>query len=391
MRYSEDMQTSSGADGPTVHVLDSEKLLVGDIVVTRSPKSPMSELIQAVTGSEYSHAMVITTPPMAVESTRRGVTRFKISRLMIRDRDSIRVLRLRDRHSYDQALRHVARRADAAVAREYATADAVLSILAAVPQVEKGRYFCSQLVADVYAREGIALLPGTDPAKVTPGMLLSSPLLRDITNEVLRVPSFVEFVFAEGLVDGDFESIYQAEIEIRQHLAKTLVNLLKEYNFNVTSVDEAIAVVLAGHMNKEPWCEELDNAVHKAFHESGLVDFWKQGIPEGIYHFDLDVVDFIRTEPEHVKVLGHQLLELYKGMLSDKLKAVEYWEKDVQQLYQVVVYITGRESVYFTLLRMSEDRLWATYRLKETLRRTVEIVAHAISVSIVDNNESRSQ
>lgn len=369
----------NAADELPVHVVDTDRLLPGDVIVTRSPKSLMSEFIQAATQSEYSHAMIVTTPPLTVESTARGVTRFKISRMMIKDASSIRVLRLKERSLHAQALERLARRADAAVAREYAFADAVLAIFTGVPKVEKGRYFCSQLVAEMYATEGIQLFEDIEPAKITPGMLPESVKLEDITDRVLRVPSFVEFMFSDGLVDGDADTLYNTEIEIRQRLAKSLVRSLRPYGADITSVDEALAFLMKGYKDEAPWVTEVDGLMNDALRESGLVDYWSGAFPAGIYHLDLDVVDFMRQDPIAFRLIAPGLRDLYNGMLADKYKAVEYWERDVQQLYQVVVYVTGRESVFYTFLRMSEERLWSTFRMRETVRRALEIVEHAIA------------
>lgn len=361
-------------DESSVCLIDPEKVLPGDVVLTRNPKSPISHAIQAATGSEFSHAFLITNPPMAVESTPRGVTRFKINRLMIDDRANVRVLRLKNRDQYRESLKKIVAHAEHAIAREYATADAALSVFRSVPQIQEGQYFCSQLVADVYLRERIELLPGMKASKVTPGALLSSPLLSDVTAEAVRRPSFLEYRFADGIVTGDIDAAYVNEIRVRQQMARALSAEMARYGFAGQTLEEVVAFVLAAHIQKWPFAQEVDALVDNALHEYGLVEYWQRHVPSAVYYFDLDMYELMNADPRYFKLTAQQHRDLFAGMLADKEKTVDYWRNDVQQLHQVVAAITGRPGTYFTLLRISEERYWSTLRMLSTVHRTIAFI-----------------
>jgi hypothetical protein len=82
------------------YLLRVERLHAGDIILTKSPGQAGSELIRAVTFSDYSHAILVLNvdPPYGIESSDYGVVKFRLDRFAVREPQNIAVRRVRSRH-----------------------------------------------------------------------------------------------------------------------------------------------------------------------------------------------------------------------------------------------------------------------------------------------------
>src|SRR5580692_6737773 len=94
------MQTSSAKPIRSIPskawLLDITKLQAGDILLsTTSRKS--SAAIRKFTKSAYSHAAIVANPPVLVEAMPdTGVRMFNATGMMVKDRDKVRLLRLKN-------------------------------------------------------------------------------------------------------------------------------------------------------------------------------------------------------------------------------------------------------------------------------------------------------
>lgn len=151
----------------------------GDIVLTKN-KGLISRGIQ-LAGNEYSHALICSTPPTLIEANKDGVTNFSARNCVINDINNIKILRLKnsvDNHA------EIAKKAGDEAACFLSTVYDLKQAIATVRKnilPERGRIFCSELVAKSYERAGLTLLEGVVPDLVQPGDLLKSPYLEDKT------------------------------------------------------------------------------------------------------------------------------------------------------------------------------------------------------------------
>ena len=93
-----------------------------------------------------------------------------------------KVIRLKGGEQAEIKARAAAERINHYLHAPYALGSAVLSTFG-VPNIDPRALFCSQLVARAYADVKIAVVPGIEPEKITPGMLATSTRFDDITRE----------------------------------------------------------------------------------------------------------------------------------------------------------------------------------------------------------------
>ncbi|MGY4431216.1 hypothetical protein ACVWWO_003693 [Bradyrhizobium sp. F1.13.1] len=150
-----------------------------------------------------------------------------------------------------------ARFAEGQVTREYADEDMLTSLLPIVPSVDKGQWFCSQLVSASYES---AELPVVDrqSSKVTPGDIVKSASLEDVTDSCLDeidVERLDVFGGTFGFLDGpSSQSVHFEEVQIKQvivqkmkatsntptsslkHIRTDLACLLRQHESNLTGI-----------------------------------------------------------------------------------------------------------------------------------------------------------
>lgn len=178
----------------TVFVIEEDRVLPGDILLTRAgfklvDKSTWkSKFIQRSTGTPYSHAALCIGFAMFIEALGPGVCRLAISQTGARDKQNVRLLRL-DEQKVPQAeekARAAAQRGEHFLLRGYSLPGAAGVKLRFLRDPQRAALFCSQLVARAYEEAGTPLVPDKTSQEISPGGLLGSPFLKDITSEVVR-------------------------------------------------------------------------------------------------------------------------------------------------------------------------------------------------------------
>lgn len=158
----------------------------GDIILSTVLNNPISIAIRTATKSNFSHAAICWNATSCMEAVDHGITSFSNLNRAISDKDSVRILRLKPGTVEGYAIREsAANAATTYVGREYWLRGAIQSQLGLTSSDPRGRLFCSYLVAQAYADIGIELCAGKISQLVTPHDLLMSPMLYDITDEIL--------------------------------------------------------------------------------------------------------------------------------------------------------------------------------------------------------------
>lgn len=89
-------------DGKNVRILSIDKMLPGDIILTRNrwgtraTKRLMSTAISAAGSSDFSHALICQQPPTLIEAIDTGVSTVTMSRCFFHDTRDVRVMRYND-------------------------------------------------------------------------------------------------------------------------------------------------------------------------------------------------------------------------------------------------------------------------------------------------------
>jgi len=142
---------SPAVSGELLHYINSSKLLPGDILLCTDPDSPVSKAIRRATQSRYSHAAIFIGNGGFVEAVGSGVRRFLIDSTAVRNPENVRFLRLKDTVPNARSLAEGAgRKAENYVARRYWVPGAVAARVPGVNLKRRGKFFCSQLVAQAF-------------------------------------------------------------------------------------------------------------------------------------------------------------------------------------------------------------------------------------------------
>lgn len=162
-----------------------DMFLPGDVLLTKN-KSLTSKVITLAAG-EYSHALICTTPPVAIEATISGVKNFSLRNCYVNDINNIKILRLKNSIDTEG---EIAKKSGNFAACFLSTLYDVPGAIASVTKKswsKTSKVFCSKLVAKAYKSAGLELLENIIPDFVTPSMLADSPYFEDITKDMYYI------------------------------------------------------------------------------------------------------------------------------------------------------------------------------------------------------------
>jgi uncharacterized protein YycO len=270
------MNSNSGsADLSTVDVellnyVDSSKLRPGDILLSTDPDSAVSNAIRKTTRSRYSHAAIFIGNGEFVEAVGLGVHRFLVDSTAVGNRENVLFLRLKDSVPQAQSIALLAgRKAENYVARRYWLPGAVASRLPAVNLKQRGKFFCSQLVAQAFHEAGLELLDNVKSHKVMPGKLLKSRHLTDITDEVLLPPEPAKRWRPADRLDGRMRlTIHDREVAVRQQVDDRVNKLLRNEGIESDRGLDHVLKILRETDNVE-LRQRLDLSVVQVLREEG--------------------------------------------------------------------------------------------------------------------------
>lgn len=336
-----------GPDG-TVYALNLKVLTPGDIVLTSSPGQPISEIIKAVTGGKFSHAILIVKLPNGIESTDFGVVRFRLDRFVAREARNVRVLRLKGSAPSDFVNRLV-RHADSQMAKEYAEFDVLTALFSRVPRFEKGRFFCSQLVAACYQEAQVSLFAGVKHEKVSPAMLASCDLLEDVENALVPV-KLSDFPYRPAHFDGsNSQSPNERLIEATQKVANIVRPVFAKHKIEIASFNDAIINLARNYLENGEFIEEIDRALIGAMLECKIGEIARECWPADSDDFFLDF--YVRNAialSQIDKSKQNSLLEFYDKQIAVATETLQERDEFITAAKSAYLY-SGLESIRFYL------------------------------------------
>lgn len=276
--------------GQNYYAVDRHKLLKGDVIVTTNQKSLISWTIRKITNSDFSHAIICTDPPWCVESGGYGVLRFVINRFLVSSLNNVRILRLNQRSTRADVAENAARYADEQVTRKYAKKDVLAYPFRPIPQIEKGSFFCSQLVAESFRQAKLELVPAKTPLKISPGDLAQSHEFVDIARQCLRQATNSDKLSCTGFLDGEGISAPHAEeVLLKQRIMKQLTPTLNKLGVKAGTYDDLLQHLVQGSARGDSWVPQVDEALAKAILNSGLLSLSRRYFPPHHDYYFLDV------------------------------------------------------------------------------------------------------
>lgn len=176
------------------YLLDLEKLVPGDIIL-ESGSSKFSPVIKAVTGSDYSHAMIYVGHSI-IHALPDGVYSTNPQRILADNAKGLKVLRLKSPLN-EEARNTVVNYARNLAGSTYSIREAGLSAVLGKTSKASGskQQFCSRLVAQSYRQIGVSIVK--NPDYCTPEDIRRSVSLKEITG-ILKPANEQEIAFAES-------------------------------------------------------------------------------------------------------------------------------------------------------------------------------------------------
>ncbi|WP_407976890.1 YiiX/YebB-like N1pC/P60 family cysteine hydrolase [Brucella pseudogrignonensis] len=322
----------------TIYTLGIQDLRPGDIILTKNVRSKslfsnvQSWIIRIFTSSNYSHAMLYTTPPTAIEAIKDGVTYTSIQRTFFHNMRNVRVLR----HNNPQVANDAAVWASRAVGQSYALTHAIKlvvpsSVKTAPPQ---NATFCSALVIAAYQSTKQTEFMELDPFRISPGDIERMNIFNDVTSQVAKpilAPPNVELM---SPLDGDRKpSPMDRQIEIyREIYLNTIESIKKCISENNLSIDVPdnyfsslvfIFSIIKNKMTYNTSIIDIDNMFFHLMVDYKLEDVIKNGISHDEIEYKRQLNELENENPDIDLDNVTKLLEVTDVQISSRLKSID--------------------------------------------------------------------
>lgn len=283
---SNDGFTSGGPEA--LFKLNLSLLQPGDVILTATPDY-QSRIIRAVTGGDFSHAILVVKHPNAVEASDFGVVQFRLDRFVARDRKNVRVLRVKGPKPKDFE-RTVIRFAGAQTAKEYADYDVLTALFSRVPRFETRRFFCSQLVATCLKEVKVSGFEQIKPEKVSPETLASSDLFFDVENALVEVDGS-SLAFRPAYFDGrNGQSPNERFTNASQRVVKAVLSIFEKHGCDIASLEDALTGLAKLHLEDADFIVEVDQALHAAMVHNRIAEIGRDCWPSNSDEFFIDFI-----------------------------------------------------------------------------------------------------
>lgn len=251
-------------------ILRHELLRVGDIILTTTGE-PVSALVRGATKSDISHAMLCTDIGSVIDATTEGVHARNIQRILIEDERAVHVLRLKLEPT-PAVLRAICQFVRQRIGTAYSKREAVQTVLGG-SNVWSRKQFCSRLVAQAFASQGINLV--SDPNYCSPNELLNSEHLIEI-NGCTRAATDEDIALAQS-------------VDLTQQMrdaTAALIDAARTRNPNILDLND-----INQHLVVHP---SDDAFILNVLRESGFLDVWRADVERSPWHYNLDLMEEIQ-------------------------------------------------------------------------------------------------
>ncbi len=158
------------------------KVLPGDIILVDS-NSTNAKVIKKATNSDFSHVALVISPTQAIEALGgSGVQITSLFRFVVDDISNISIKRMEDLDT--KKVTELMEQAIKEQSKGYDLKGAINSTLPFKSETKDDRFFCSQLVAELYKKSGIELFD-KDSSEVVPEDFNNIDSVEDVTKEVV--------------------------------------------------------------------------------------------------------------------------------------------------------------------------------------------------------------
>lgn len=250
----------------------------GDILFTARPEK-LSRIIRAGTSGLVSHAMICVQHGSFIDSTSNGVHARNLQRELFDDEENAFHFRLKnppDRKIIEQVVDY----ARAEIGARYSSGEALRSVIA-VRKPRSKRQFCSRLVARVYKKAGIELVPDADYC--SPEDLRLSSLLEELPIEFEPVDAAELARMSDG--QNPVQAMHDAQNAVLE-AARSVDPVVENFND------------MYGLLVNRP---ETDSVIAAAIRNSGYLDIWKMEVERHLWRYVPGLMDRLAASHDDLK------------------------------------------------------------------------------------------
>lgn len=259
--------------------LNEKVLNRGDVILTTSDAA-ISKVIRATTISPISHAMLYVDHCSVIDATGDGVHSVNTQRLFFEQHNAVFALRF-DGGLAPSTATKICNYARERIGSEYATWEAGR---AWQELGKKGtpKQFCSRLVAQAYAANGIDLVKNTDFC--SPKELLKSEKLVEVADATVDV------------TDEEYQAwqMHPSGLGLMRQSTNHILNGARKIDKSIQNLSDVDKLVLEH--------SEHDETIMKLYVESGFLYVWKIDHEINPWHYDAKLMeDMGSQQPDGVR------------------------------------------------------------------------------------------
>lgn len=291
----------------------NSNLRIGDIVLVRG-NALHSKIIAKVTKGHYSHAMIALENDIFLEAiTGSGVQKTSLLRVSFKDKSNFIVLRctFSNEQITSTTLSYISENYLKYQGYKYSLTGAIFSLIPLRKNKNPKGYFCSHLVASMYKDAGISLLD-KPTHKITPNDLINSPILEDVTEQVIFEYSDITLNRVKknektiNLIDAGGTTL-STDAKNHQLFLKKIAKYFKRKGLKAPNRFGEIPEILT-HPNNKNIANFLDKKISKAYKEIGINEYVRNNT--STFDFESDIATLL----SEIESFGYNhAIEIYKN------------------------------------------------------------------------------
>ncbi|KQN43803.1 hypothetical protein ASE93_18750 [Serratia sp. Leaf50] len=273
-----------------MYLLDKSKLMLGDIILTRSNEKN-SSLICRITNSNFSHAILYVAESSYIHSDPHGVHSGNIQRLLIDEPKYVKVVRVDDSVAIEKAIIY----ARSQVGTAYSKVSAANAFAKIFTQMDAERQFCSRLVATAFELGGVKLVANSYAC--LPQEIADSRFVHEVKDCVYQAQP-LEIEFAKS-----YDPI-RNQAEITNSILKSVRKLLGNKIQSLSDITSALI--------SDP---KYDAEITAIFESSCYLTMWKYELKQNPWRYDIDLFRALPLSESEKNILAKKELEIANNQL----------------------------------------------------------------------------
>lgn len=259
--------------------LNENVLKRGDVILTTSDAG-ISKFIRATTVSPISHAMLYVDPCSVIDATGDGVHSANTQRLFFEQHNAVIALRVEGGLDPSVAIK-ICNYVRERIGSEYATFEAGRA-WQGLGKKGTPKQFCSRLVAQAYAANGVYLVKNTNFC--TPKDLLKSEKLVEVSDATVDV------------ADDEYEAWqkHPSGLDLMRQSTNHILNGARKIDKSIQHLSDVDKLVLEH--------SEYDETIMQLYVESGFLNVWNTDHEINPWHYDAKLMEELGSRrPEEVR------------------------------------------------------------------------------------------